>query len=348
MKKILIINKINSSNLGDQAIGQSMKALAQRCNCLADCVDLTNASAQNIKAGEFSYATKCGRQHMKNAKMLKYYLKRKNTVINDTVKQNLNSYSAVFIGGGELIQDNNIFPVAIYIWINYIRKNNPNIPIYLFGVGVTSKFNRTTKYILKRSLSYVSGIYVRDINSYKNLKNIYGIGSCVIPDVVFSSNHVQCQSKSNLALLGITTPHRLKYYGYCSSVNDYFEKVRKTIEELKAEYDNVELIYSDNGDYTTALEFRNWLDKNYSMSIDIAEYRDLDGMIALIEKAKLVQSPRMHACILGLLSSSQVEVVEVSPKIKTFKEIYLEKCVTLEELNFGVEDAFLKIIDCLT
>ena len=53
MRKILIINKIHSSNLGDQAIGQSMKALAQKCNCLADCVDLTNAPVQKIKAGVF-------------------------------------------------------------------------------------------------------------------------------------------------------------------------------------------------------------------------------------------------------------------------------------------------------
>jgi len=250
-------------------------------------------------------------------------------------------------GGGELIQDNNIFPVAIYIWINYIKKSNPNIPIYLFGVGVTSKYSHTTKSILRRSLSYISGIFVRDINSQRNLKNIYGMDSQIIPDVVFSAYHAQYCSKNNVALLGVTTPHRLKYYGFYDSVEEYFESVRKTIEELKEKYDKVELIYSDNGDYTTALEFCDWA-KKYSMSIDIARYQDLDGMIDLIERSQFVQSPRMHACIIGLLTKSQVEAQEISPKINTFVETYLEKSVSLEELKFLVEDAFLKIIDCLT
>jgi polysaccharide pyruvyl transferase WcaK-like protein len=67
-------------------------------------------------------------------KMIKWYVKNRNRIL--TLSQKLVNCDAVIIGGGELIQDNNFFLPALYIWVKEIRKRN--IPIYYFGIGVTS------------------------------------------------------------------------------------------------------------------------------------------------------------------------------------------------------------------
>lgn len=348
MKRILVINKINSSNLGDQAIGQSMKKLISKYGYEADCADLTNAPVQGIKdvnIGDLSVLS--DRRKHQIVKMAKWHIKYWNKLIDKRIKDNIRSYSAVVIGGGELIQDNNIFPVALYLWISYIRRANPKLPIYFFGVGVTDKFCDFTKCLLNNVLKSVTKIYVRDYNSSVNLKNVFGIDSEVIPDVVFSASFKKAEHKERLALLGITSLARLIYYAYCQNKDEYFEILRKRVIILKEQYSLVQIVYSDNGDKALAKKFKDWLQETYSEDVQIAQYSTLDGMLDLIGRSAYIESPRMHACIIGMLCGCEICAVEISPKMQTFKEIYIDSSKQIEQLAEEVNAGFIDLLeDC--
>ena len=100
MKKVLVINKINSSNLGDQAIGQSIKQLVLKYGYEADCVDLTNAPMQGIRDIQIGPLRPSGdRNKLKILKMAKWYIKHKDSLIEKKIKDSMSSYCAVIIGG---------------------------------------------------------------------------------------------------------------------------------------------------------------------------------------------------------------------------------------------------------
>lgn len=348
MKKVLVINKINSSNLGDQAIGQSIKQLVLKYGYEADCVDLTNAPMQGIRDIQIGPLRPSGdRNKLKILKMAKWYIKHKDSLIEKKIKDSMSSYCAVIIGGGELIQDNNIFPVALYLWIQSIRKANPKVPIYFFGIGVTQDFCAFTKTMLRRAFKSVTKAYVRDNSSQNNLKKVFHMDSVVMPDVVFSSSFPQTQDKRNMALLGVTQVSRLIYYGYFQSQDAYFKHLRQRIEALKEQYAQVQIIFSDNYDRATAKRFQKWLLEHYAEQVELAQYTTLEDMIDLMKLSQHIESPRMHACIIGMLTGCTVNAVEISPKMRTFKSIYFNDGTQTGALMEKVNACFESILhDC--
>ncbi len=120
----------------------------------------------------------------------------------DTLKDNISKYSAIIIGGGDLLRiDNGIIITnefygtscepSLQLWIYPIilAKQN-NIPIIFNAVGVPNDFNIKDSKVLQYIVSKVDYLCVRDIESKNALEKI-GINNIImVPDSVFSIKKV--------------------------------------------------------------------------------------------------------------------------------------------------------------
>lgn len=113
-------------------------------------------------------------------------------------------YDAVIIGGGDLVRtDKKVFITNEYyeyssepslqLWAYPIMvAKKYNIPIIFNAPGVTNSFFQEEEFLVRKILSYVDYVTVRDTESQKILETI-GVSSEVVPDTVFSiSNIVSC------------------------------------------------------------------------------------------------------------------------------------------------------------
>ncbi len=345
MIRALVINKSFSDNLGDQAIGRAMENLFNLINCEVITADLTTVQKKQLFIKDISLNNK-NRKKFKLLKTVKWYLKHKNS-IGIYLDKTLKECDAVFVGGGELIQDNNIFPIALFLWMKEIRKRSPQLPIYYFGVGATAGYSFFAKKLLLYALNQASGIYVRDGNSKENLEKVFNIKSIEIPDVVFSLDlSVNTQQKiAKTVALGITSPFRIKQYN-CNS-QDYFREMMAVV----GHYDGstITLCYTDSNDYAACKAFATYLvgQKKDCSNIRIGEYRDLEGFLSFLSTQEVVVSPRMHACILGIASLASATPIIISPKMDAFLKKYCQTDFSKSDCRNNIIASFNSIIGVL-
>lgn len=335
---VLIINKRCSHNLGDQAIGRSIDDLfiAQGCSVVARDLTDGNASIKNI---DLSYKISKNKDRDNNLFLRQLYWFIKHKRITKTISTSDKIDFAV-IGGGELLQNNVSFPVALWMWVKRIKRLNKNTPIYMVAVGVTKKHSWFSKILIKKTLQNVKKIFVRDMQSMQNLKEIFGVESDVMPDVVFGYDRVfSINNKSSRegALLGITAFYRLKYYGISSDKSIYFEELLSKYQKLKSTYGIVKCFYTDNTDYATCIEFSEWAKLTHNYDVEVAKYSSLDELLELLVSTRYLESPRMHACILSMLFGTDYKPVIISPKMQSFSELYKSADINLIEIKQRVK-----------
>lgn len=317
-KNILIISRCITDNLGDQAISKAMLSLAEELtSATVYAVDLTTEEHSNSQMYRFKHrlykliSRVGGRDaawRMENRGLFK---------ILESV-----TFDLVLIGGGELVQSNSIFPLALDTWTQKIRNKQPHSAIYLFGVGVTSKFSQADREHIEKMLKRVNGVVVRDTASKDNLQSLYGINSTVIPDVVYSMQ-MQADDNNNEVrkgvLYGLTNWERIEKYGiYAESHEAYYQKTLAIISECVGEW---ELFYTTRNDYKECLRFREFA-SDHHVNIEISKYTDINSLIKLLKGKEKVYSPRMHGCIIADLCGCEVEPILISPKMESYKTTY--------------------------
>ena len=150
---VLIINRKNTNNLGDCAISASMKKLFE---AYADvytedfCSAKESSSIKSYSIKTTPYIHPLKKKIAENRFVRKYSWKKKNKSLFDVL--NDRKYDYIVIGGGELIQSNFIFPLALYEWVKRAKKLHPNAKIVLFSVGCTKKFENFQHRLVKKSL----------------------------------------------------------------------------------------------------------------------------------------------------------------------------------------------------
>lgn len=325
---ILIINRWNTSNLGDQAIGYAMESLCSGYGEITHADLCTTHSKKSIShkvrsqspkgfVGIKTLITKSCPPILRDAMWF-----RRNKVLYQCLTTK--SYDAIFIGGGELIGPGT-FSVALKYWAKQINKHQPKAKLFFFGVGVASNCKEIDIRNMRDILYKANGIFVRDAKSHDNLVSNWGLCATEIPDLVFSWNNqialVSCPRQ--YILYGITDFQRIRKHDtmLLTSESDYFEHSLKEIVALN--HTGVKLFYTTQDDFNACQRFREYCFANGHNQIDIAMYEDLKGLITEMSHAKTVYSPRMHACILGKMSGAEVHPILISPKMTSFKEKYI-------------------------
>ena len=261
-----------------------------------------------------------------------------------------NEYDVVLIGGGELVQSNGIFPVAMETWIREVKQFNPKAKIVFFGIGVTNSYTAVDKHRIEKAIACADAFFVRDSSSVENLKYVFGKSADLISDVVFAGYKKQQTIKGDCeaVLYGITAFSRLKRYHYKNfeSRSDYYEDCYR--EMLDAGYlnsiENLKLFYSDTQDYCECHAFAKYIQKYYRKKVAVCSYKTLEGFEKEIADSRMVISPRMHACIFGLIYDKEVKPVCISPKTQAFYDEYVRVPHRIEEFYNVLSSAADKAI----
>lgn len=328
-KRVLIINRCKSSNLGDQMIGLAATSLFEKYGYDVDNVDfvtindLRKINLKGLKENKNRRILRSGMKlYSKSRTLRRVSWFFKNKTIFEILK--IKKYDMVLIGGGELIQSNVTFPIALNLWVKNIKKYQKEVPIVLFSIGVSNNIQNYDKYLIASSLKYINQIYVRDYNSLNNLKNIFKKDAKLVPDIVFSMDIPNARKEDNKILYGITLFDRIsRHNNIFKSKKEYYNHVFNELEKLKKE-GNVSLIYSNPEDFNACLDFLEYTNNKYGVNYDLPKYETLTEFIGLIQSSKVVISPRMHALIPGVLCKKQVYPVCISDKINTFNNLYLK------------------------
>ena len=178
MTKILVINESCSDNIGDHAINFGLQKLISDSGYDYDCsgfdadkkIEKPHSLIEKSKIKAIK--NKIKKKFISSNQYLKYMLWAfKN--IKRIKKETEGDYAAVIIGGGQLIQSGGTFPIAMYLWTYFAKKNGKDI--YILGVGCAEKFTRLDSFLYKKSFKRVNEIFVRDQHSINNLFTFFSV-----------------------------------------------------------------------------------------------------------------------------------------------------------------------------
>lgn len=323
-KNIVLINRGNGSNLGDSAIKISFEKLLKSLGNNVEFNDLIEARPKNSFVNKNQPKLKRDLMFLKKLlpKRIGWYLKNREMFKRVFFEGKIDY---VIIGGGQLINDNKLFPIATYLWIKKFKKIK-DIKISLFAIGAMDRFSFINKWFYKVALRSVDFVYVRDNFSKRALKEVFNRDSFVTHDVVFSleikeviRDRIDTRKKY---LIGITPYHRYKKYNNKLTKQEYLESWVKCIKELSLEYE-VQLFYTTLEDYNYSVVIKTLL-KDHGIDVNIAEIVDLESLLKVIANGDIIQSQRMHALILAKMLGKEIKPIILSDKIQSFVEQYLE------------------------
>lgn len=344
MKKVLLLNRKNTDNLGDIAINLSMRKLIESIGyeCISE--DFSNPiEAGYINTTKSTTNRNCSVSNKIVSLLLNmirhipllycyvWYLHNKRLF-----KVLETQYiDAVVIGGGELVQSNLVFPIALYWWTKLIHRHNIGKCI-LFAIGVKREWDSYQKRMIDNSLKYVDNIYVRDLESQHNMQSIFCREAHLVPDAVFV-NPIEKRGKGEFSLYGITDYNRIKKHSTeLADKAAYYERSVKEIKNIEEETRmEVILFYTTKADLNECRKFNTYCKRKFDFDLKIADISVLDDLKAYLSEAAVVASPRMHACILGKLYSTDVRPVLISKKMRSFAEIY-------KDFNNDASDSYQK------
>lgn len=352
MKHILLLSRVNTKNLGDQAIGRSMISLFSPLGEVVqgDICEMSNNKKihildydiNSLKTRLSSLLTgKTWNHNSSNINNLRFitnssflknirWLKTNRGIYKILLKK---KYDLIVIGGGELISPSFAYP--LYLWSILIRLFQRKAKVVLFGVGVTDCTDKRKRRQLLSLVKTVSQVFVRDDLSKRNMAGLYSKEAVEIPDVVYV-NDFHCSKEKTYTLYGVTTIERiLKHNRLYSTENEYFEELFRSIKKL-SENEKVCLFYTTQDDYDACVRFASHCLNAYNFKIEIAHFENLDELIAKVQESVRVYSPRMHGCIIGQLCGADIHPILISNKMKSFKEKYLE--------GFDIQEARAQLV----
>lgn len=341
--KILTINRIYSDNLGDQFLSIQIKShLEEVLNYKTINYDLLDSKLTtrpnlvlNRKNNKFKNIIKKYLFSTQISRNIYWYIKNKKNIKKIIKKENPN---LIIFGGGELIQDNEYFPIAIKTWSKYAKKNN--IPYYFFGVGVKGRPRKSQLKKLLSSLRDSSGTVVRDLESKNTLLNDYNIEENVEVsyDVGFLDINIPKEKSDKYALLGVTSYRRIKkHLNIYENEKEYYDSIIKRYGELKHKYGECYTFYTDNEDKRESI----LLSEKYNLKY--IEYDNLDELISVIKDSSFIETPRMHGCIMGIVNGIDTNPVKISSKMRSFYKTYYSKTKNIKTIQKEISDSLREL-----
>lgn len=349
MKNILLINEGGLGNLGDEAIRRIMERILQDAGCSVDWVGFSGQRKSRpiatIRPEQVSEGL--GRRIVKKVlpvelrwllrnwvRFLRYFRK--------------NKYDLILIGGGQLVQSNGLFGLAMFMWV-YLFKKLHKKKVILVAVGARKSYTAFDTCLYRKSLRAVDSIYVRDRDSASVLKDIFGVSAKLIPDVAFYIDKIyEYQTRKEKRVLFCPLTYEFYRRRNPDTALDKYEYLQywqnKVLEYLKDNY-QVKLFYtSKHTEMSIVGELKQGLYDEHGIDIEVLDINTLEVLTREIAKTEVVVSGRMHALIIGYVYGCKLIPYVVSEKIKTFEEEYINSDRRLEEIQERITNTIKEII----
>ncbi len=347
MGKVLLINKGWSDNIGDQAIKYALEKMIVSHGHICEFADLTKPRSAKKAAGKVGSSGNAAIKRMMGfvpgaigqiVWLMKYWPIFKKQFRN-------NHYDLVIIGGGQLINDNASFPLAVFIWMHLLKGLHRN-KVVVYGVGSSVALTTIDKMLYRSALKMADAIYLRDRTSLDYVNSAFGIEARYTPDVVFNISKYfkekPCEDKNVL----IAPPC---YEVYCGAWKNNGERLTReayeayweetVLENLKGG-NRVKLFYTAEQDIPQTLKLQDSMLKNQGMHIELVRMGDIHDYVNELSSTWKVISGRMHALIIALAFEKTLQVFPLSKKLTTFEDEYLKRGADLVMIQQSVTSTF--------
>lgn len=343
---ILIINEGLSHNLGDQAINFTLKNLLERKNynvTFSSYSTTPNISKNSLKGIDktitslFLKLKKFVPKTFKDRIYKTRFKTRKKFQIRNLLNKK-NNFDIAIIGGGQLLNLNRTFPVALKIWSECL--NNYGISTYLFSVGYGASWKNTNRKILKECLDKIDGLFLRDTLSIKRINEQFNFKANFVFDVAFSiSNFIESNHRQNylFTILPASYEHVIKRYNPNLSKQNYLKKMAAKCIVFANKGYKIQLsktdLFQDSDIMYDLSKILSTMNVTHSIKIPI----NLVELCAIISESAIIYSGRMHALIIGYSYECNCIPFLVSNKLKTFKTEIIDNAVPLTEINKNID-----------
>lgn len=352
MKRVLLINAGGAGNLGDEAVKCALEKLLKDAGCDVDWASFSGHRKAKgaIAVRPRQVSADPWRRLVKRVVPVEFrWLLRSWTTFLRYLGEN--EYDLVLIGGGQLIQSNGIFGLAMFIWV-YLFKKLHKKKIILIGVGATERYTAFDKYLYSKSLKSVDAIYVRDRDSLCVLKNVFGIESKLVPDIAFyiSKIYNYPTRKERRAMF---CPTSYEFYqskrdnpDIGPDENEYLQYWEdRMVEYFKDDYDVKLFCTSRQQDLPIAESLKQILYDKHSIDVELLDISVLEELTKEIAKSKVVVAGRMHALIIGYIYGCKITPFKTSEKIGTFENEYLHSNVCIEDVQSSIVSTIEEIVN---
>lgn len=337
MQRVLLINQGNTDNLGDKAINLSFRSLLEKYDFTVDFAGFAQTDEQFIDKidKKKSYKLKSFvKKRLPN--FLIWFLKYRKKIKKELNSLEDQNYDLVIIGGGQLIKSKNVFAYCFLTWITLLRRKG--FPIFVVGVGADTQFSFVEKIIYQKCLAQINNIYVRDKESQATLNRIFNINAQYIPDIVLNQRRTTPDSNTFIkeeklvAMIYDYDALQKNFENDFKTKKEYFYFWKNLIEANCQPGLTITLAYTTIGDKKTTEEFYHYIINNSEMKVSLSNTDRLSELEKLLKTTNILISGRMHGMILGLNHNCIIVPYIVSPKVKAFKEEWLDSDINYKSI----------------
>ncbi|OOX27414.1 hypothetical protein BJL83_23065 [Vibrio parahaemolyticus] len=318
MKKVLLVNRGNCNNLGDQAINVAFeKFLNNEIGCDVVCEDYTSKSqnVNTINAGQDVSPLKGFLKKILPLNLIWFF--RNYNRIKKCIDKNLPDL--IVVGGGQLLLHGR-FSIAAFTWVYLAKKLNKKI--VFSNVGYGGSYSWLEDKLISWAVNNADGINVRDNRSSKMIDDLYSVKSVVSGDVVFTEKVLTfCPEKQTLIALGVTAHSVYNMYNSKLERDEYYNLWLEFLRKNNISISNVVLTYTTQEDSVECELFKEYIKRVHNVDLDILYNKTLDDYKSNLESVSLVVSGRMHGLILAINSGCRVIAFPISNKLKSFDDI---------------------------
>lgn len=237
-----------------------------------------------------------------------------------------NNIDMLFMSGGGYINESIEVNITHFLEIEFAY--HYKIPTYIIGQTIGPFKRKRTKKLIKRYLSKVEKILVRDRESQKELQDLnIKVGQHIIPDLALS-DFVYLPNKNQSRTLTI-----IPFFG----INNYFEEIVQLIKDINSIY-HYEIIITVSQQWTQPIVFGKALNKILTEQNILSKFiypHNVFELQEILTNSKIVLSQNLHGLIMSYRAGTKIVSLNNKRKFISFiDQINLNgKCFSLDDIK---------------
>lgn len=355
MKKILIINVYSYKNRGDSGIVTSMLSLLE--TKMGSDVEFSLMSPFYESNLEFYNASNVfsipdATENIKGRSMLLKYMSllSKFLFIDTKTLEFFKNADLVISAGGGYIYSSKRGPLGfglLNVALNFYYAHIARKPLILFPVSIGPLKFKLDKILIKKFIKTSTQIFVRESQSFNNLKELGIIENVdICHDIAFTLKKSDFKIKeiknNSLINIGISVLdwRFSRSNATKSDIEKYLDKITLSLKQTKLEYKIYIFPQVDVSEKDTDLFVSNKLQKKLGASSRVIPLKSVfnpEDVVSLYSKMDLFIGSRMHSCIFSLAAGVPTICLAYQ-----FKSLGTFELLGLEEDCFDVESFRVK------
>jgi polysaccharide pyruvyl transferase WcaK-like protein len=325
MKKIWVVHRFKTNNLGDKMLGNGLASLLRKRHFDTKQLEFTgDISISNILAFTFF------------------------SVLLNIIKLRKERPWVIFIGGGQLLLPGFHFALLGWTFLSKIAK----VKLVLFSIGtekIYGSFSKLQKLTLRYVLKQADVVRLRDNHSQKIIQELTGKVYPLVPDTAYGLelDMWKRQNKQDIYVCPTWKDAALPY-GFYSDMEEYYEDFCKKIKSVIKNDEKIFIFSTHKNDLISVKDLYGYLTgRCFLKNVSVLSIETEDSLLEIMSKARVVIGGRMHSIIISHILGAEGYTINQNRKIRCFSESILPHPPELisEELERSLDHVLFKELE---